>query len=84
MDILKVVHEGAFLPTQIMYRANLAWVALQDSLGALVGTGLLERVSVGSRRSYQLTLKGINILTNFNQIVEAVKAPSLRPKLGAA
>ncbi len=75
MDILRVVHEGAYLPTQIMYRANLAWVALQSSLVSLVGTGLLQRVNVGSKRSYQLTMRGVNVLTNFNEILEAVKAP---------
>lgn len=74
MDILRVVHEGAYLPTQIMYRANLAWVALQSSLVSLVGTGLLQRVTVGSKRSYQLTLKGREILATFNQILETVKA----------
>jgi len=82
MDILKVVHEGAYLPTQIMYRANLAWVALQNSLISLVGTGLLQRVSVGSKRSYQLTIRGSNILTNFNQILEAVH-DSKSSKIGA-
>lgn len=74
MDILKVVHEGAFLPTQIMYRANLAWVALQSSLMSLVSTGLLERTNVGSKRSYQLTIKGSETLSNFNRIVETVNA----------
>lgn len=83
MDILKVVHDGAYLPTQIMYRANLAWVALQSSLGSLVGTGLLERVTVGSKRSYQLTIKGITILTSFNQILETVNAKG-NARLGAA
>ncbi|MDE1854229.1 MAG: hypothetical protein KGI38_10870 [Thaumarchaeota archaeon] len=73
MDILRVVHDGAYLPTQIMYRANLAWVALQSSLGSLVGTGLLQRATVGSKRSYQLTVQGMNILTSFNQILEAVR-----------
>jgi predicted transcriptional regulator len=76
MDILKVVHDGAYLPTQIMYRANLAWVALQSSLGSLVGTGLLERSNVGGKRVYQLTVKGSNILTTFNQIMEAVQTPA--------
>ena len=74
MDILKVVHEGACLPTQIMYSANLAWVALQNNLGSLVGTGLLQRVAAGSKRSYQLTQKGMDILNSFNQILDAVKA----------
>ncbi len=83
MDILRVVHEGAFLPTQIMYRANLAWVALQNSLLSLVGTGLLQRETSGSKRSYQLTIRGMNILTSFNQILDAVKAP-IGSKAGAA
>ena len=74
MDILKVVHEGAYLPTQIMYRANLAWVSLQSCLGSLVGTGLLQRVAAGSKRSYQLTQKGAGILASFNQILDAVRA----------
>ena len=73
MDILKVVHEGAYLPTQIMYRANLAWVSLQSCLGSLVGTGLLQRVSSGGRRTYQLTHKGLGILASFSQILEAVR-----------
>lgn len=76
MDILKVVQEGAFLPTQIMYRANLAWVALQSSLVSLVETRLLQRVNMGSKRSYQLTLKGREILLSFNQILETVKGAS--------
>ncbi len=74
MDILKVVHDGAYLPTQIMYRANLAWVALQSSLKSLVESGLLQRVAMGSKRSYQLTLKGREILTTFNQILTTVRA----------
>lgn len=84
MDILRVVHEGAYLPTQIMYRANLAWVALQESLGALVGNGLLERVLTRGRRSYQLTTKGINILVSFNQVVETVKTPKAAARVGAS
>ena len=76
MDILRVVHDGAYLPTQIMYRANLAWVALQSSLAAMVGTGLLERVNVGSKRNYQLTVRGANTLISFDQIVETVRSPA--------
>ena len=77
MDILKVVHEGACLPTQIMYRANLAWVALQNNLGSLVGRGLLERSSEGGKRMNQLTMKGAGILTSFNLVMEAVQTPGV-------
>ena len=76
MDILKVVHDGAYLPTQIIYRPNLAWAALQSSLYSLGGTGLLQKVTLGSKRSYQLTLKGMGILNSFNQILETVKGIS--------
>ena len=72
MDILRVVHEGAYLPTQIMYRANLAWTSLQSSLSSLVGIGLLERMTAGSKRNYQLTGKGIDVLASFTQIIETV------------
>jgi len=81
MDILRVVHEGAYLPTQIMYRANLAWVSLQGSLLALVKSGLLERAVQGSKRTYQLTSRGTNILMSFRQILDAVAAPDA--KVGA-
>ena len=72
MDILRVVHEGAYLPTQIMYRANLAWTSLQSSLSSLVGIGLLERMTEGSKRNYQLTVKGIDVLASFTRIIETV------------
>jgi predicted transcriptional regulator len=80
MDILKVVHEGASLPTQIMYRANLAWVALQGSLGSLLSNGLLERVSTGSRRSYQLTTKGVGVLLNYREVLESLKGSGVIPR----
>ncbi len=83
MDILKVVHDGAYLPTQIMYRANLAWVALQNNLGSLVNRGLLERSSTGGKRMYQLTMKGAGVLSSFTLIVEAVQTPGML-KLGAS
>jgi predicted transcriptional regulator len=73
MDILRVVGDGANLPTQIMYKANLAWVALQGCLNSLVGSGLLERVLAGGRRSYQLTSKGIGALASYRQVLESVR-----------
>jgi predicted transcriptional regulator len=76
MDILKVVHEGAYLPTQIMYRANLAWVSLQGCLGSLVRSGLLERAIQGNKRTYQLTARGTTILADFGVILEAVSSPA--------
>jgi predicted transcriptional regulator len=73
MDILQVVNQGSFLPTQIMYKANLAWVALQESLGSLLKNGLLDRMTDGSRRSYQLTSKGVHVLLNYKLVLDALK-----------
>ena len=78
MDVLRVVQEGAYLPTQIMYRANLAWVALQNCLASLVNAGLLERANVRGKRSYQLTFRGLNILATFRQILESVVIADVR------
>lgn len=73
-DILRVVHDGAHLPTQIMYKANLSWAALQYGLSNLIGRGLLERTTLGERRKYQLTYKGANVLASFTQIMELLRA----------
>ena len=50
MDMLAAVREGAEKPTQIMYRANLSWVALQTHLTQLLERGLLRWAADGNRR----------------------------------
>jgi predicted transcriptional regulator len=76
MDILRAVNEGAFLPTQIMYHANLAWGNLKSSLGSMLANRLLERITVGERGTYRLTLKGTFILASFNRIIEVLHDPT--------
>jgi len=80
MDILRVVYEGASLPTQIMYRANLAWDNLQNSLRDMVGNGLLERIMAGEKRTYQLTFKGADMLAAFDRIIRALQNPMLKQR----
>lgn len=77
MDVLRAVDEGAFLPTKIMYRANVGWVVLRDTLRILVARGLMGRTTAGGKRLYRLTPKGSVILASFDQVVRAVKLPLL-------
>jgi predicted transcriptional regulator len=72
MDMLRAVKDGAEKPTQIMYKANLSWVALQTHLKLLLGNGLLEWANDGTRKRYVLTIKGTNVMSSYKKILEAV------------
>lgn len=72
MDMLKAIKTGAEKPTQIMYKANLSWVALQTHLKFLIEKGLLRWVTEGTRKRYELTLKGSSIMFSYAKIIEDV------------
>jgi predicted transcriptional regulator len=72
MDMLKVIKEGAEKPTQIMYKANLSWVALQTHLTQMIERGLLIWVTEGTRKRYELTLKGSSVMYAYRKILEEV------------
>ena len=72
MDMLAAVKEGAEKPTQIMYKANLSWVALQTHLGQLLERGLLRWVADGSRKKYEITMKGANVMYSYVKILEEI------------
>jgi len=72
MDVLQVVSQGIDRPTQIMYKANLSWIALQGNIKALVGRGFLTEENLGTRRRYELTQTGTEILRDYMKVVEAM------------
>ena len=72
MDMLAAVKEGAEKPTQIMYKANLSWVALQTHLTQLLERGLLRWVADGSRKRYEITMKGANVMYSYVKILEEI------------
>ena len=74
MDILQVVSQGIDRPTQVMYKANLSWLALQENLKALVARSFLREENVGPRRRYELTQSGYEILHAFQKVLEAMGA----------
>jgi predicted transcriptional regulator len=74
MDVLQVVSQGIDRPTQIMYKANLSWVALQANLKSLVERALLREDSTGARRRYELTQPGYEVLRTFQKVLEVMGA----------
>lgn len=80
MDVLQVVSQGIDRPTQIMYKANLSWMALQENLKALVAKSFLREESVGPRRRYELTQSGYEILRTFQKVLESMGGAPLVQK----
>ncbi len=73
MDVLRVTSEGANKPTQIMYKANLSWVALLSHLKGLTSSGFLTEVEYANRKVYEISPRGLELLRNYQKIVSAVK-----------
>jgi len=73
MDILRVVCEGCKKPTQIMYKANLSWVALQEHFKSLVAGSLLHEVKAGKRIEYELTSAGLSVLQDYRKLTNSMK-----------
>lgn len=67
--MLSVVKDGVDKPTRIMYAANLSWRPTQRILKSLVQQGFLQMIektgSKRSKRKYEITEKGINIIRYF-------------------
>ena len=72
MDVLQVVSSGIDRPTQIMYKANLSWIALQSNLKSLVTGAFLNEENLGNRKRYELTQRGFDVLHAFQKVVESM------------
>jgi predicted transcriptional regulator len=72
MDVLQVVSQGIDRPTQIMYKANLSWIALQQNLQTLVAKSFLSEEKSGPRRRYEVTPSGFDLLRTFRKVVETM------------
>jgi predicted transcriptional regulator len=72
VDILRVVMQGYGKPTQIMYKANLSWNVLQSQLRAFLEAGLLKVEEYGSRRRYQITQKGAEMVCSYQKVVDEI------------
>jgi predicted transcriptional regulator len=70
MDIMRAIMEGAEAPTLIMYKANLSWILLCDHLNSMAAQGFLVENSVGQRKKFSLTAKGIEMLGVYLNLVK--------------
>jgi len=78
IDILEEIKDGVIIPTRIMYGANLSWKPLQQILKSLVAQELIvedlaEDGDKRTKKAYQLTEKGVNVLRYFNKAKELVE-----------
>lgn len=71
IDILKVVDEfGPIRRTHILYKANLSWGDLEDSLGRLEQAGALQRSVSKTGVHYGITDSGKKFLANIVTVRE--------------
>ncbi|MDG6995157.1 MAG: hypothetical protein JRN52_04465 [Nitrososphaerota archaeon] len=70
-DVLTAVGSGAEKPTRIMYKSNICWTVLKESLARLQNCGLIaEEVDRSGRRSLRLTSKGFGLVKDFLSMKE--------------
>ena len=67
LDVLRAVKTGTTKPTNVMYKCNLAWKPFKRILRALTESSLIRPVEKGSRKVYELTKKGEEILVYFEE-----------------
>ena len=70
-EILEIAKEGT-LKTQIMYRANLSWNALQLQLKSFLEGELLEVEEYGTRRRYRITPKGAEMVRSYQKVCDGI------------
>ena len=78
VDILKVVaREGDIRRTRLMYKANLAWNVLKDSLDLMETRGMIKSEEKSSGIFVSITQEGYNLLRRFSD-VESAFTPFIR------
>ncbi len=78
MDVLRTLMEGARGPTQIMYRANLSWLLISEDLKNLRTLGFVDEESVGKRKKYSLTERGLSLIRSYLKVVRDVELSAAR------
>jgi len=68
LDVLEAVASGIEKPTRIMYATNLSWKPTQKIIEFLINQGLIKEFTVGKRRRYEITEKGLDVLKYFRRI----------------
>ena len=72
VDILRVVsQEGEIRRTRVMYRANLAWKVLKESLDVMEKRGMIKSEEKASGVFVSLTQEGYNVLRRYSEVESA-------------
>jgi len=72
LDVLQAIKKGVNKPTRIMYRTNLSWTPLQRILNSMISQGLVIKRENKSKKLYEITEKGLNVLRYFDKIREII------------
>lgn len=89
LDVLWSIKNGTSKPTQIMYESNLSWRPLQHILKLLVSKELIIEIDTRNtrktdkrtKRRYEITQKGENIVRYLNRakdLLKLEKIPTIR------
>jgi len=82
VEVLGCIQQGEEKPTRIMYNCNLSWKSLKEILENLKKQGLIEeRLISGKKRSkrhYDITLKGENVLNYYRMVSGLIEVEGLR------
>lgn len=76
-DILIIAKNGS-LKTQIMYKANMTFVQLNEYLSFLLETNLIVSTKEKDKTIYKVTSKATRFLRNYSEIRELLKADGER------
>jgi len=74
-EILEIAKDGT-LKTQIMYKANLSFVQLNELVGYMLKARLLDKLDVNGKEVYVATEKGMGFLQRHNELQELLSVKS--------
>jgi predicted transcriptional regulator len=71
-DILKVIRErnGKIKPTHILYKSNLSHQMMNEYLNELKEKGFIFELKTETGRTYAVTEKGLNYLSQYSLIAD--------------
>lgn len=71
-DILEVIRNrnGRIKPTHILYKSNLSYNMMEEYLGELIAKGFVTEGKSKTGKTYFITEKGINYLSQYSVISE--------------
>lgn len=81
-EILAIAKDGT-LKTQIMYKANLSFVQLNEYLEYMLKIRLLDKLDINNKEVYIATEKGSDFLQRHTELTELLDRDNKNGKNGA-